>query len=63
LHAGETAHWSITFSVDDADALAARAAELGGQVVVEPFDVPPVRSSVLLDPAGARFTISAFNPG
>jgi hypothetical protein len=63
LQAGETAHWSITFSVDDADVLASRATELGGQVVVEPFDVPPVRSAVLLDPAGARLTISAFNPG
>jgi len=63
LQAGETAHWSITFSVDDTDALAARATALGGQILVKPFDVPPVRSAVLLDPAGARFTISAFNSG
>ena len=34
------AHWSITFATDDADAAAARAAELGGDVVVPPFDAP-----------------------
>ena len=28
------AHWSVTFAVDDADATAAKAAELGGRVVV-----------------------------
>ena len=28
------AHWSVTFAVDDADAMAAKAAELGGKVVV-----------------------------
>ena len=40
-----------------------RARELGGSVLVEPFDVPPVRSAVIADPAGARFTANAFNPG
>jgi predicted enzyme related to lactoylglutathione lyase len=30
----------VSFSVDDADAAAERAAELGGQVVVPPFDLP-----------------------
>jgi predicted enzyme related to lactoylglutathione lyase len=63
LEAGEAPHWSVTISVADADAVAAKAKELGGTVLVEPFDVPPVRSAVLLDPAGARFTVSAFNPG
>lgn len=56
-------HWSVTFTVADTDAIAARASELGGTVAVPPFDVPPVRSAVLLDPAGARFTVNAFNPG
>jgi uncharacterized protein len=59
----EAPHWNVTFAVADADAVAARASELGGTVIVEPFDVPPVRSAVLLDPGGARFTASAFNPG
>ena len=47
---GVAPHWSVTFAVDDADATAARAAELGGTVVVAPYDVPPVRVAVLSDP-------------
>ena len=31
-------HWSITFAVDDADAAAAKAAELGGTVLMPPMD-------------------------
>jgi uncharacterized protein len=34
------AHWSVTFAVDDADATAAKATELGGKVIVPPFDAP-----------------------
>jgi uncharacterized protein len=34
------AHWSVTFATDDADATAARATELGGKVIVPPFDAP-----------------------
>ena len=63
LDQGEAPHWSLTFSVADADAIAAKARELGGSVVVEPFDMPMVRSTVIRDPAGARFTANAFNPG
>jgi predicted enzyme related to lactoylglutathione lyase len=33
-----TAHWSVTFAVDDPDAIADRAVELGGNVVVASFD-------------------------
>src|SRR5262249_20087617 len=54
------AHWSVTFGVDDADAIAARAAELGGTVVVPPFDAPWVRMTVLADPQGATFIASKF---
>jgi predicted enzyme related to lactoylglutathione lyase len=60
---GATPHWSITFSVADADATAARARELGATVVVEPFDMPMVRSTVIRDPAGATLTANAFVPG
>jgi predicted enzyme related to lactoylglutathione lyase len=56
------AHWSVTFGVDDADAIAARAAELGGTVVVPPFDAPWVRMTVLADPQGATFIASKFVP-
>jgi predicted enzyme related to lactoylglutathione lyase len=42
------AHWSVTFATDDTDATAAKAAELGGEVIVPPFDapgpLPPTRS-------------------
>jgi hypothetical protein len=56
------AHWNVTFAVDDADATAARAAELGGKVVVPPFDAPWVRTTVLADPQGATFIASKFSP-
>jgi uncharacterized protein len=60
--AGNAAHWSVTFAVDDADAIAANAERLGGKVVVPPFDVEPVRMTVLADPQGAVFTASKFQP-
>ena len=63
LRGDEMPHWNVTFAVVDADTVAARAKELGGEVVVEPFDIAPVRSAVLRDPAGARFTVNAFKPG
>jgi uncharacterized protein len=56
------AHWSLTFGVDDADAAAKKAEELGGQVVVPPFDAPWVRMTVITDPQGATFTASKFVP-
>jgi predicted enzyme related to lactoylglutathione lyase len=58
--AGAPAHWSLTFGVDDADAIAARAEELGGRVVTPPHDAPWVRTTVLADPQGATFTASQF---
>jgi hypothetical protein len=54
--------WSLTFAVEDADATAAKAAELGGTVLVEPFDAPWVRMTVISDPQGATFTASKFVP-
>ena len=59
----EAPHWSVTFSVANTDDVVERARQLGGTVVVEPFDVAPTRLAILRDPAGARFTVSAFNPG
>ena len=56
------AHWGVTFGADDADAIAARAAELGGRVLVPPFDAPWVRMTVVSDPQGATFTASKFVP-
>jgi predicted enzyme related to lactoylglutathione lyase len=56
------AHWTVTFAVDDADATAARATELGGKVVVPPFDAPWVRMTVIADAQGASFIASKFVP-
>jgi predicted enzyme related to lactoylglutathione lyase len=56
------AHWSVTFAVDDADATAATATELGGEVIVPPFDAPWVRMTIINDPQGATFTASKFVP-
>ncbi|HEX4188204.1 MAG TPA: VOC family protein [Solirubrobacteraceae bacterium] len=55
-------HWSVTFAVEDADATAERAAELGGRVIVPPLDAPWVRMTVIADPQGAIFTASKFVP-
>jgi uncharacterized protein len=55
-------HWSVTFAVDDADATAAKATDLGGKVIVPPFDAPWVRTTVLADPQGATFIASKFVP-
>src|SRR5262249_33773707 len=55
-------HWPITFGVADADAVAAKAPELGGRVLMEPFDAPWVRMTVIRDPQGATFTASKFVP-
>jgi predicted enzyme related to lactoylglutathione lyase len=62
------AHWSVTFAVDDTDAAAAKATELGGKVIVPPFDAPwstatyTIRVAVLGDPQGATFAASRFLP-
>jgi predicted enzyme related to lactoylglutathione lyase len=56
------AHWTVTFAVADADATAARAAELGARVLVAPVDAPWVRMSVIADPQGASFIASQFVP-
>ncbi len=51
-------HWISYVSVDDVDASAAKAAELGGSVVVPPTDIPNVgRFAVIKDPSGAAFSI------
>jgi predicted enzyme related to lactoylglutathione lyase len=54
------ARWSVTFAVDDADASAQKAAELGGEVLAGPFDAPWVRMAVIADPQGATFIASQF---
>jgi predicted enzyme related to lactoylglutathione lyase len=57
-------HWSIDFWVDDVDATADKAAELGGRVIVPPYDIPGFRQAFLADPQGATFSVSKLSlPG
>jgi uncharacterized protein len=63
LTTGVRPHWRIDFWVDDVDATAAAAAELGGRAVVPPYDLPIARQAVLSDPAGAVFTVSKITIG
>jgi predicted enzyme related to lactoylglutathione lyase len=56
------AHWSVTFAVDDADATATKARELGGEVVAGPFNAPWTRMALIKDPQGATFIASQFVP-
>lgn len=50
-------HWHVYFAVGDADAAAARISELGGEVLVPPFDIQVGRIAVARDPQGALFSI------
>ena len=58
LTAGWSPTWVSYVSVDDADAVAARAAELGAEIVSDPFDVMDAgRMALAVDPTGATFAI------
>lgn len=59
---GNPPHWSVTFAVDDADQIAARAEQLGAKIIVPPFDAEPVRMTVISDPQGTVFTASMYQP-
>jgi predicted enzyme related to lactoylglutathione lyase len=50
-------HWSIYFGAADVDATAAKVKQLGGSVLVEPFDIPVGRMAVCSDPQGATFNL------
>lgn len=51
-------NWLVYFAVDDCDARAQKATELGGRVMKPADDIPGVgRFAILLDPQGAAFAI------
>ena len=52
--------WRIYFGVEDADAAARRVRELGGTVIVEPFDFTFGRMVEVADPHGACFLLTTF---
>ncbi len=62
LQPGAPPRWSVTFTVNGADEIANKTTELGGKVLVAPFDAPWVRMTVLSDPQGATFIASQFVP-
>ena len=54
-------NWLAYFMVDDSDAAATKAKQLGGNVLVPPKDIPDMgRFSVLQDPQGGVFAV--FSP-
>ena len=58
---GPQPHWIPYIAVDDTDAAARKAEELGGKVLVPPTDIPEFgRVAVLRDPQGAGFGV--FRP-
>ena len=55
---GATPGWLVYFGVEDVDASAAKAGELGAHILVPPNDIPDVgRFSLLADTQGAPFYI------
>jgi uncharacterized protein len=60
LAPGQQARWTVTFAADDADGSAARAQELGGTLLVAPYDEQGARVATLRDPQGAEFTVSRW---
>jgi predicted enzyme related to lactoylglutathione lyase len=55
---GQMTAWTSYITVEDVDATARRAGELGGTVLAEPFDVLEAgRMAVVQDPTGAVFAL------
>ncbi len=55
---GVPSHWMLYVAVDSAEATAARVTELGGKVLVPPFDVASFgKMAVIQDPTGPVFSI------
>jgi uncharacterized protein len=57
---GPPPHWHVDFWIADVDGATAKMAELGGQVLTPPFDVPEtgLRQGVFMDPQGATFSLT-----
>ncbi len=62
MPAGMPPNWMVYFAVEDADATAAKAQDLGGGVMAAPFDISVGRIAVLTDPQGAAFSVIKPNP-
>ena len=61
---GMTPSWGVYVTVDDVDATAKLAKEIGGKILMGPQDIPKVgRFCVLKDPQGAMFNIITYAQG
>jgi len=55
--------WGVYITVDDVDATAKKAEELGGKILMPPTDIPNVgRFSALMDPQGVMFSVITYLP-
>jgi hypothetical protein len=58
---GVPPHWGVYITVDNVDATAKKAEQLGAKSLVPPTDIPEVgRFAVLQDPQGAAFAIITY---
>ncbi|HEX3173288.1 MAG TPA: VOC family protein [Solirubrobacterales bacterium] len=55
------AHWQLYFAVEDTDATVAQAKQGGGEVMVEPMEVPAGRFAILTDPHRVSFAVIALS--
>jgi predicted enzyme related to lactoylglutathione lyase len=56
-------YWLHYIHVDDVDATAAKAQELGSNAIMEPMDIPTIgRMAILTDPTGAVFALFKPDP-
>lgn len=59
---GTPPHWAAYVTVDDVDAVAAKAAEHGGRVLVPPQDIPNIgRFCTFQDPQGAVLSVISYS--
>lgn len=54
-------HWIPYIWVEDCDAVAVKAAELGARIRIPPTDINPGRYSMMTDPTGARLAVITPN--
>lgn len=58
---GMPPHWGVYVTVDDVDATAKLATEMGGKICMGPHDIPGVgRFCVLQDPQGAIINVITY---
>ena len=55
---GPGSRWDVNFWVDNIDETVTKGKELGGSIVVPPFDTPISRDAVIADAQGAVLSLS-----